>query len=130
MSRLTVHLLCLFNALVVYICCLFMQVQSPFEVLFLVSCLLIVLAIPGRAACVSDYEDTLFTLAVVLAWPYYMFFHRSCHFMMLTQCTGRVFLILPPLKVAIVTNLQILPNRFCCIFVEFHLHLSIFNSHQ
>ncbi|XP_062518238.1 transient receptor potential cation channel subfamily V member 6-like isoform X2 [Corticium candelabrum] len=53
------------------------KLQSPTEMLVLLSCFLIILAIPGRAACHSDYEDILLTLAVVLAWPYYMFFHRG-----------------------------------------------------
>jgi hypothetical protein len=51
--------------------------QSPTELLFLMgSCLLVVLAVVGRAACFPDFEDVLVTVAVVLAWPFYLFFHR------------------------------------------------------
>ncbi|XP_074641499.1 transient receptor potential cation channel subfamily V member 5-like isoform X2 [Tubulanus polymorphus] len=50
---------------------------APTKALFLLGCVLVVIAIPGRFACYFPYEDTICTISIVLSTPHFLFFLRG-----------------------------------------------------
>ncbi|XP_041370435.1 transient receptor potential cation channel subfamily V member 5-like isoform X2 [Gigantopelta aegis] len=50
---------------------------APAKALFLISCVLVVMMLPGRAFCFHDYEDIVGVLAILCTAPYFLFFCRG-----------------------------------------------------
>ncbi|KAK3087949.1 hypothetical protein FSP39_012710 [Pinctada imbricata] len=50
---------------------------APAKTMFLMSCVLIILMLPGRAACQHEYEDIIGTFAILFTAPYFLFFCRG-----------------------------------------------------
>ncbi|XP_074641363.1 transient receptor potential cation channel subfamily V member 5-like [Tubulanus polymorphus] len=50
---------------------------APMKALFLFSCILVLLMVPGRAACMPMYEDVMGIMAILCTAPYFLFFCRG-----------------------------------------------------
>ncbi|GFR68752.1 transient receptor potential cation channel subfamily V member 6 [Elysia marginata] len=50
---------------------------APAKTLFLLSCLLVIAMLPGRATCAHEFEDIIGVLAVLCTAPYFLFFCRG-----------------------------------------------------
>ncbi|XP_059151469.1 transient receptor potential cation channel subfamily V member 5-like [Physella acuta] len=50
---------------------------APAKTLFLMSCIFVVLMLPGRATCAHQFEDVVGVLAVLCTSPYFLFFCRG-----------------------------------------------------
>ncbi|ESO92828.1 hypothetical protein LOTGIDRAFT_216486 [Lottia gigantea] len=58
---------CFFNTLV----------RAPAKALFLLSCIFVLLMLPGRASCSHQYEDYMAVFAILCTAPYFLFFCRG-----------------------------------------------------
>lgn len=56
------------------------QCGAPGKALLLLSCVFVVMMLPGRAFCAHVYEDVMGVLAILTTAPYFLFFCRwvSC----------------------------------------------------
>ncbi|XP_035674128.1 transient receptor potential cation channel subfamily V member 5-like [Branchiostoma floridae] len=50
---------------------------APAKTLYVISCVLVVMMIPGRAACAPEYEDVVCILTICTTTPYFLFFFRG-----------------------------------------------------
>ncbi|CAL1545613.1 unnamed protein product [Lymnaea stagnalis] len=50
---------------------------APAKTLFLMSCIFVIIMLPGRAACAHQFEDVIGVLAVLCTSPYFLFFCRG-----------------------------------------------------
>lgn len=50
---------------------------APTKAMFLMSCVFVVLMLPGRAAAAYQYEDVMGVLAILFTAPYFLFFCRG-----------------------------------------------------
>ncbi|XP_035828047.1 transient receptor potential cation channel subfamily V member 5 isoform X2 [Aplysia californica] len=50
---------------------------APAKTLFLLSCVFVILMLPGRASCNHEFEDIIGVLAILCTSPYFLFFCRG-----------------------------------------------------
>ncbi|XP_066276923.1 transient receptor potential cation channel subfamily V member 5-like isoform X2 [Branchiostoma lanceolatum] len=50
---------------------------APAKTLYVISCVFVVMMIPGRAACAPEYEDVVCILTICTTTPYFLFFFRG-----------------------------------------------------
>ncbi|XP_071154325.1 transient receptor potential cation channel subfamily V member 5-like isoform X6 [Mytilus galloprovincialis] len=84
---------------------------APMKMLFLLSCVFVVMMLPGRATCSTQYEDVVAVLAILGTAPYFLFF-----------CRG--FKILGPFVVMIYKMVKGDLLRFFIIYVVFIIGFS------
>ncbi|KAL3870294.1 hypothetical protein ACJMK2_038370 [Sinanodonta woodiana] len=84
---------------------------APGKATFLLSCVFVVMMLPGRAACAYVYEDVVGVLAILTTAPYFLFF-----------CRG--FRIIGPFVVMIYKMIKGDLLRFCIIYLVFIIGFS------
>ncbi|KAK3576060.1 hypothetical protein CHS0354_018329 [Potamilus streckersoni] len=84
---------------------------APGKATFLLSCVFVVMMLPGRAACAYVYEDIVGVLAILTTAPYFLFF-----------CRG--FRIIGPFVVMIYKMIKGDLLRFCIIYLVFIIGFS------
>ncbi|XP_052249252.1 transient receptor potential cation channel subfamily V member 6-like isoform X4 [Dreissena polymorpha] len=84
---------------------------APAKAMFLLSCLFVVMMLPGRAAAFYQYEDVMGVLAILFTAPYFLFF-----------CRG--FRIVGPFVVMIYKMIQGDLKRFIIIYLIFIIGFS------
>ncbi|KAK3576059.1 hypothetical protein CHS0354_018328 [Potamilus streckersoni] len=84
---------------------------APGKATFLLSCVFVVMMLPGRAACAYVYEDVVGVLAILTTAPYFLFF-----------CRG--FRIIGPFVVMIYKMIKGDLLRFCIIYLIFIIGFS------
>ncbi|KAL3870297.1 hypothetical protein ACJMK2_038373 [Sinanodonta woodiana] len=84
---------------------------APGKATFLLSCVFVVMMLPGRAACAYVYEDVVGVLAILTTAPYFLFF-----------CRG--FRIIGPFVVMIYKMIKGDLLRFCIIYFIFIIGFS------
>ncbi|XP_021355554.1 transient receptor potential cation channel subfamily V member 5-like isoform X2 [Mizuhopecten yessoensis] len=50
---------------------------APTKAMFLMSCVFVIMMLPGRAACAYIYEDVVGVMAILFTAPYFLFFCRG-----------------------------------------------------
>ncbi|XP_019646231.1 PREDICTED: transient receptor potential cation channel subfamily V member 5-like [Branchiostoma belcheri] len=50
---------------------------APAKTLYVISCVFVMMMIPGRAACAPQYEDVVCILTICTTTPYFLFFFRG-----------------------------------------------------